>query len=89
MSMACQLQKDPLHDMYSVLLRCRSFQNESGMCAKSIEVVRAMVCSMDAKTILQLHGNWDGVSPSIFQFGPPAGVQNYMFFQKLRVTYLH
>lgn len=49
MSMSCRLQKDPLHDMYCVLLGCRSFQNESGMCTKSIEVVRAMVCSMDAK----------------------------------------
>lgn len=58
------------------------------MCTKSIEVVRAMVCSMDVKTILQLHGNWDGVSPSIFQFGPPAGVQSCMFFFR-NVTDLH
>lgn len=41
--------KDLLHDMYCILLRCGSFQNESGMCTKSIrEVVRAMMCSMDA-----------------------------------------
>lgn len=32
---------------------------------------------------MYLHGKWDAVSPSIFQFGPPAGVQSYMFFSEM------
>lgn len=45
--------RDLLHDMYCILLRCGSFQNESGMFTKSIgDVVRAMMCGMEANCIV-------------------------------------
>lgn len=30
------------------------------------------------QSLLALCGNWNALSPSIFQFGPPAGVQGYI-----------
>lgn len=37
------------------------------------------------QSLTALRGNWNALSPSIFQFGPPAGVQGYIYiytFQK-------
>lgn len=79
--------RDLINDMYCILLRCGSFQNESGVFTKSTREVdhsKTMMCIMEAHSLYVTTWELNAVSPSIFQFGPPAGVQSYIYIFRMR-----